>query len=165
MQYIIVNQNHKDNLHSIKHFLHLSKEVASIADLQALPAFANDALDFEWSQVIQVPEGVEIVGTELYNSVTGEFEPVSEPRNSIISKLQLLQRLTVAEQALLFFPDDNPDLPNEVKMGLKVTAKQIEMANFIDLDREDLIAGLNYLVSLGVITAQRVDEIRGISAA
>lgn len=157
--YAIISKTATNGKHTIERLIHVEETITSIAQLQALPAFADETLDFTMEQVIDVDS---LNGDELYNPATGEFEAPPPPRKHILSKLELIQRLTPQEQVLLFFPDDAEGVPAAARMPLKLFAKQIELANFIDVDREDTVAGLQQLEQLGLLAAGRVAAIRGL---
>lgn len=157
--YAIISKNVVDGKHTIERLIHTDIAFTSVEQLQAMPAFADETLDFTMSQVIDVDN---LAGDELYNPATGEFEAPPPPRKHILSKLELMQRLTSQEQVLLFFPDDAEGVPAAAKMPLKLFAKQIELANYIDVDREDTVAGLHQLEALGLLGEGRANTIRGL---
>jgi hypothetical protein len=72
----------------------------------------------------------------------------------LITKLAMLQRFTVPERlAILTYVQANPSSVPAILM------QNIIVATFVDLTRSDTIAGLNYLVSFGLITSDRVTQI------
>lgn len=165
MKYAIISKTATNGKHSIERYLDISETVTSLPELQALPAFADEVLDFTWAQVIEVPKSSDFNDIGLYDATTGVFEPAPEPRQNILSKLELIQRLTPAEQTLLFFPDDAVGVPAAAKMPLKLFAKQIELSNYIDVNSLETVAGLEKLESLGLLAQGRVAAIRGLDAA
>ncbi len=159
MRYAVIDKKTNiNNKYAIKQIIVTEEQVVSIADLQVLPGFNGDVIDFTMAELIEITDS--ITGEEFYNPVTKQFDP---PRKHILTKLELIQRLTPTEQVLLFFPDDAQNVSAEAKMPLKLFAKQIELANFIDLDRPDTVAGLEQLEQIGLLEHGRVLEIRGIA--
>ncbi len=161
MKYAVITKKSVNNKHAIEQIIVTRNPVTSIEGLQILPGFVDVQIDFTMSQLIEIDDS--ITGSELYNSETREFEPAPEPRKHVLSKLELIQRLTPTEQVLLFFPDDAQDVPAAAKMPLKLFAKQIELANYIDIDRPDTVAGLEQLEQIGLLEHGRVLEIRGLA--
>lgn len=164
MKYAIISHKGKDGKHSIERLLDINEAVNSVAQLQALPAFSDETLDFTWAQVITVPADVDVDSTKLYNATTGTFEDAPPQRNPIITKLQLLRLLNQQEKALLFAPQTVPDLPQEAQVLLTIFAQEIKVATEINLDDAGLVQGLGYLEQNGLIAAGRANAIRGVSA-
>ena len=72
----------------------------------------------------------------------------------IITKLAMLQRFTVPERiAILTYVNSNPASVPAILM------QNIMVATFVDLTRPDTQAGINYLVSFGLITSGRATAI------
>lgn len=158
--YVVIAKNADENgKKNIERVIHVGETITSIEQLQALPVFADETLDFTLEQL---KDAQGLSGDELYDVATGQFEAPPPPRKHILSKLELIQRLNATEQALLFFPDEVENVPPAAKMPLKLFAKQIELANFIDVDREDTVAGLQQLEQLGLLAPGRVAAIRGL---
>lgn len=146
----------------IRQLLDVDAPLSSLADVKALNIYTEEEITWQFEDMIAMPNDIELNKDWVYNTETAEFE-ATQPRQPILSKLALIQRLEESEQILLFFPDDAPNVPAEAKLPLKLFAKQIELANYIDVDRPDTVAGLQRLESLGLLAAGRVNAIRGLS--
>lgn len=87
-----------------------------------------------------------------------EFSPPPEPQvptYTHFSKLQFRQLFTLAERIAI----DNAALTGVAKATLVTLQKDIEAAQYVDLSRPDTIAGVNFLVTAGLITAPRAAEV------
>jgi hypothetical protein len=78
----------------------------------------------------------------------------------IVTKLEFRRRLTLTERITADSAVDNPAYPAEARAALKTMQIDLQLANEIDLDDADVVAGLNLLVTLGILTTERVAEIR-----
>lgn len=155
MRYVII-----DNTGAITHIIHSTDAISSLEQLRAMPAFADEVIDFSYNQVILLPGDSNIDGSEIYNAATGEFEQPPASRQAIITRLQLMQRLNAGEKALLIRPDKVTGMTDDVEIMLSVFAEQIKMANEINLDDPEIVSGLTALEAAGLIAAGRADEIR-----
>ena len=69
-----------------------------------------------------------------------------------ITRLAFRQRFTLAEKVAI-------ETAAETDATTRVMLKDQEAASYIDLNRQDTINGINYLVSEGHLTAARGEEI------
>ena len=69
-----------------------------------------------------------------------------------ITKLALRQRLTIQELMAL-------QVAAQTSVFLQVLKDNLAVSTFIDLSRADTIAGVNVLVSMGILTAERANTI------
>lgn len=80
-----------------------------------------------------------------------------------ITKLAFRQRFTNAERvAIEIAALDNASatqVERETAAAIRSYMKDVEVSNYIDLDRTDLQAGVNFLASIGLLSPERVDEI------
>jgi len=89
----------------------------------------------------------------VFNGVT-LVPPGGSPATWRITKLAMLQRFTLTERlGILTYIGSNPvSVP-------AVLLQNIQVATFVDLTRADTVTGINYLVSLGLITSARATAI------
>lgn len=116
---------------------------------------------------IQCPDNTGI--GHSYDSETGEFkapaapEPVPELRR--ITPLAFRRRFTKAERAAIEWAavDRSDAKPQERQMAaaLRADLKDQEQATFIDLDDEDIAAGVQMLEQIGLLEKGRAAEIIG----
>ena len=113
-------------------------------------------LDKKWSNLIdlsafdpQPDYGWEFKDNVFTNPNTNEVAGVAV--NKKITKLALLNRFTPTELATY-------ETALASSIPLKVLDKKLFAASFIDLDRADTIAGINYLVP-SILTSERASEI------
>ena len=72
----------------------------------------------------------------------------------LITKLAMLQRLTVPERlGILTYVANNPSSVPAILM------QNIMVAIYVDLNRPDTQAGINYLVNFGLLTSDRATQI------
>lgn len=79
----------------------------------------------------------------------------------IITKLAFRRRFTLAERIALDAAREglNPALPAEAVSALRTMQKDLDLAEDINLDDADVVAGLAFVQSLGLITAERAAEV------
>lgn len=97
---------------------------------------------------------------QVYQSNPVQSVP-SIPRH--ITKLAFRQRFTNSERiAIEIAALDNPagtQQEREKSAAIRSYMKDVDVAKFIDLDRSDLQAGVNFLESIGLLAAGRANEI------
>ena len=71
-----------------------------------------------------------------------------------ITRLAFRNRFTMAEKAALYTVAATPQ-----GVGLKVYIDDLAAATYVDLLRDDTVASINYLASLGLLTAPRAAAI------
>lgn len=138
-------------------------DAQNIDALKQHEAFADEAFTQDTHYMIEVPDDYD-GALATYNPSTGEFEApeVVETRNAVVTRLQLIQRLQQQEKALLIRPDKVQGLTDEVEIALSIFAEEIKLANEIDLDDPEIVAGLEMLEQTGLIASGRANEIRGV---
>lgn len=77
-------------------------------------------------------------------------------KNSRISKLAFLDRFTREEYVSLDLASTGDTVE---AAGIRLFMRRFENSKFIDLSREDTVAGVNQLETLGVLEAGRAVEI------
>ena len=75
-----------------------------------------------------------------------------EKTGTKITRLAFRQRFTIAEKVGI-------ETAAETDITVRVMMKDQDAATYIDLSRQDTIDGVNYLVSQGLLTQDRADEI------
>lgn len=80
-----------------------------------------------------------------------------------ITRLAFFNRFTIAEQVTLEIGSvDNPNASmaqRQLEAMLRVFMRNANSSTYIDLDRPDVVQGLNTLATYGLITAARATEI------
>lgn len=96
------------------------------------------------------------------NVVTGTFPPKIIPERAI-TKLAFRNRFTTAEKvAIAMAAIDNPSRPMEERLlaaSIRSTLDDQRDAEYIDLDRPDLIAGTEKMEQYNLISTGRSGEI------
>lgn len=82
---------------------------------------------------------------------------------TLLSKLAFRKRMTLAERTAFDHVLETPAIPEEQKRILKTMIKDIELAESIDLEDEDLRKGLLLLEELKIINPGRTDTILSIN--
>jgi hypothetical protein len=95
-----------------------------------------------------------IAGGGQYSSVIVSAEPTLS-----LTHLAFRRRFTLAERIAIDNAPDSGMLPAEVAAALRTMAKDMELAQEINLNDEDVIAGVQFLVQLGLLTTARAAEI------
>ena len=104
------------------------------------------------------PDGATLIGSTSDPSYLANIN-AGEPERTI-SKLAFRRRFTLAERVAFDDAPNNTAFPAEVRATLRTMVKDLELAEEIHLDDTDVVNGLNLLVSLGILTAARADEVR-----
>lgn len=100
-----------------------------------------------------------IAWVEAGNTPALGVEPEAQaPR--IVTKLAFRRRFTLAERIAMDGAPDNPVVAPSTRAALRTMARDLELAEEVNLDDEDVIAGLNLLESLGIIGDGRAAEVR-----
>lgn len=111
------------------------------------------------AQSVEDPDYLAYVAwVEAGNAPALGVEPDPTPR--ILTKLAFRRRFTLAERIAMDGAPDNPALPAEARAALRTMARDLELAEEIDLDDSDVIAGLALLEQLGIIASGRAAEVR-----
>jgi hypothetical protein len=95
-----------------------------------------------------------------YVCTVREPDAVAPPVARRVSRLALRRRLTLAERIAFDHAPTNPSLPEDVRAMLATMAKDLELAEDVDLDDADIVAGLALLESVGILAEGRAAEIR-----
>lgn len=82
--------------------------------------------------------------------------PQTEINLNIMSKLKFNQRFTFDELVAI-------ETAAGTTPGIRVFQSQLALADYIDVTDANTIAGINYLVSLNLITTERATEILTVS--
>lgn len=118
---------------------------------QYLARFAP-AITKNWT-VVQVPDGTQHNATATQNQ-DGTWSTVNPPppppKAPVLSVTDFKKRFTFAEKTALFGSADT---------GVKVFLDELNTAGEVHLDDPDTVNGLAYIVQLGLLTAQRRDQI------
>ena len=81
---------------------------------------------------------------------------VAQPKDTRITKLAFLDRFTQEEYVTLDLASAG-STPEAA--GIRLFMRRFENSKFIDLQREDTIAGVNQLETMGILEAGRAVEI------
>ena len=88
---------------------------------------------------------------------------VQQPQETKLTRLAFLNRFTDAEAVVIDLASiDNPAGTNPERVGqasIRRYMQKINAATFVDIARDDTIAGVNALESLGLIAVGRAVEI------
>ena len=88
---------------------------------------------------------------------------VTAPTKRWITRLAFFNRFTVTEQITLEIGSvDNPNASmaqRQLEAMLRVFMRNVNSSTYIDLDRADVVQGVNTLATYGLITAARATEI------
>lgn len=98
------------------------------------------------------------------NPVVPDRQPsptvVTKPTRSLeITKFQFRKLFTLAERIVIDNAQYNPAFTGSVKAAIATMQKDMEVSTLVDLYLPDTIAGVNYLVSVGVLNAVRAERI------
>jgi len=77
----------------------------------------------------------------------------------VLSKYQFRNRFTIEEKIAIENYDTNDSLTTEQKAVLKVILKDSDISDIIELEEPTISAGLDILVSYGLLEAERKAEI------
>ncbi len=103
-----------------------------------------------------LPEGAVLLGT----TSDADYLLNAAPSPRLVTKLAFRRRFTLAERVAMDAAPTNPAIAPEFQSILRTMAKDLELAQEIDLDDPDVIAGLDLLEQLGIIAAGRAAEVR-----
>lgn len=109
-----------------------------------------------------LPVGAELLGLTSdpdYLANVANAEAAANPPR-LVTKLAFRRRFTLAERIAMDSAPDNPAIAPATRAALHTLAKDLELAEEIDLDDADVIAGLALLESLEIIAAGRAAEVR-----
>jgi hypothetical protein len=81
------------------------------------------------------------------------------PPQTVFTKFEFRSRFTLQELVSIDNAGANPTLTPEQKGTLNTIGKNFEVATDVDLTHPATIAGIQYLVSVGLLTSQRGTEI------
>lgn len=88
---------------------------------------------------------------------------VTPPARRWITRLAFFNRFTITEQVTLELGSvDNPNASmaqRQLEATLRVFIRNVNSSTYIDLDRADVVQGVNTLATYGLITAARATEI------
>lgn len=90
-----------------------------------------------------------------------DFAPIP-PQPKIISRFEFRQKLTQAERVALDNMSENTTLAAADRQRVVSMMQDLGAANYIKMNDPILIAGLNYLESLGLLGAGRANTILGV---
>lgn len=76
-----------------------------------------------------------------------------------MTHLAFRRRFTLQERITIDNAPDSGLLPAEAAAALRTMAKDMELAEYVDLDDPDVIQGLAFLAQLGLLAPGRSDEI------
>lgn len=124
------------------------KEIISVSDFSEIAMKAR-----EFQHVIDITESIPqpSVGWLFQD---GSLKNPSGDNYKKITKLAFRNRFTPTEKATLYTVAATPQ-----GLALKIYLDDMSVASFIDLSRTDTIASLQYLVSLGLLTQDRMNTI------
>lgn len=111
----------------------------------------------------QSPEHLEwLAWCALGNTPTLGIEEATSAAPRTISTLAFRRRFTFPERVACDAAPTNMDFDAQTRAALTTMQKDLDAVkdNEIDLDDADVIAGLAFLESLGLLAAGRADEIR-----
>ena len=116
------------------------------------------------AQSIEDPAYVEYINwVNAGNSPTYIDVPDTVVANHKITKLAFRNRFTTTEKVMLEMASlDNPQAAmasRQAAAALRVFLKDLDNATFVDISRADTIAGVNQLVTFGLLTADRATHI------
>lgn len=115
-----------------------------------------EAPSIEWAQaagyVVEVDDS------------TPDYTPVNAPARRIMSKLEFRRRFTQDELVRM----DNPELfiqglTDIQRAAIRTMQRNFDLAEYIDLDDPLVVDGLQLMVSHGLLTPSRFNEILGRS--
>lgn len=86
-------------------------------------------------------------------------EPIVEPR--ILTRLGFRRRFTMTERIAFDNAPDNQLLPAEARAAVRTMQNDLALAEEVDLDDPDVIAGVQMLVQIGLISQARATEVLG----
>lgn len=89
-------------------------------------------------------------------TVASEPEP---PPVRILTRLGFRRRFTMAERIAFDNAPDNQLLPAEARAAVRTMQNDLALAEEINLDDPDVVAGVGMLVQIGIISAQRAAEV------
>jgi hypothetical protein len=87
-------------------------------------------------------------------------EPEPPPPDRWIHKALFKRRFTAAERIAIRLTETNEEVPLEVRLVMADFREVLDSTEKIHLDDPDVIAGLDLLVTLGLLTSERPAEIR-----
>ena len=105
-----------------------------------------------------------IVVGQSVNPVVPDRQPgpavAATPTRSLeITKFQFRKLFTLEERMVIDNAQYNPAFTGSVKAAIATMQKDMEVSATVDLYLPDTIAGVNYLVSVGVLNAVRAERI------
>ncbi|OIO69614.1 MAG: hypothetical protein AUJ56_07310 [Zetaproteobacteria bacterium CG1_02_49_23] len=105
-----------------------------------------------------------IVVGQSVNPVVPDRQPgpavVTTPTRSLeITRVQFRKLFTLEERMVIDNAQYNPAFTGSVKAAIATMQKDMEVSATVDLYLPDTIAGVNYLVSVGVLNAVRAERI------
>jgi hypothetical protein len=103
-----------------------------------------------------IPEGWTIVAITANPEALTPVAPVAR----LVSKLAFRRRFTLLERVTLDAAPTNTAFNESDRAMLRTLEKDLELAQDIDLDDPDVIAGLAFLEALGLLADGRAEEIR-----
>ncbi len=103
-----------------------------------------------------LPDGATLLGT----TSDADYLLNAAPSPRTVTKLAFRRRFTLAERIAMDSAPDNPAIAPATRAALHTLAKDLELAEEIDRDDADVIAGLALLESLKIIAAGRAAEVR-----
>ncbi|PID66592.1 MAG: hypothetical protein CR975_02130 [Gammaproteobacteria bacterium] len=148
----------------IERLVVVENPITAIAQLQALPAFEDEEIDWQLEDMVEIPDEIDAANHYVYDTETGTFEPAQPERQIFLTRLQLLNRLLPQEKVLLIRPDKVSGLSDEIEIALSIFATEIQLAEEINLDDPAIVQGLTMLEQAGLIGAGRGQQIRGLDA-
>lgn len=115
-----------------------------IADTQEI---ANQFVSGNITSALLIPEGSSFIDGEV---VVNPVVEVVKPEVTVISKLNFTRRLTQSERIAIRNSTD------DIVIDFR---ELLDMSQEIDLNDGDLIAGIDYLVSINLLTSERASLI------
>lgn len=88
------------------------------------------------------------------------FASLAPPARTL-TKLAFRRRFTLAERIAVDAAPENVAFDSATRAALRTMAADLAMAEEVDLDDADVIAGVQLLVALGLLTSGRAAEILG----
>jgi len=107
------------------------------------------------------PENPLTIAYQDWLSAGGRFSSVivTAPPSRTLTHLAFRRRFTLTERIAVDNAPDSGLLPAEAAAALRTMAKDLELAQEVNLDDEDVAAGLAFLTQLGLLAPGRAAEI------
>jgi len=126
-------------------------EEAAIPDSLNYVVVTQEDLDYELTIVDDGFGGKKVQRGELKGLI------------KVLSKYQFRARFTIEEKVIIENFETHPTLTDEQKAVVRVILKDIEVSDVIELTDPALSAGVDILVSYGLLTEERKAEILAIT--